>query len=92
LNDATQNLTKVSSQNETKLAMKDSKDPTAQAMYKQAEKNVSTAEATYQEAKRVFDSIAAEALKGYATTPAKPAGGINAAAAAAELARRQQKQ
>jgi hypothetical protein len=75
LNDATQNLTKVSDQNKTNLAMKDSKDPTAQAMYKQAEKNVSTAEATYQEAKRVFDSIAADALKGYATTPAKPAGG-----------------
>lgn len=75
LNDATQNLTKVSKQHETKLAMKDSKDPTAQAMYKEAEKNVSTAEATYQEAKRVFDAIAADALKGYATTPSKPAGG-----------------
>jgi hypothetical protein len=75
LNDATQNLTKVRDQNKTNLAMKDSKDPTAQAMYQQADRSISTAETTYQEAKRVFDSIAAEALKGYATTPAKPAGG-----------------
>ena len=92
LNDATRNLTKVSDDNKLNLGMKDNKDPTAQAMYKQAEKTVSTAQSTYDEAKRIFDSIAAEALKGYATTPT-PTGGakIDAAAAAAELARRQQK-
>lgn len=69
LNDATRNLTKVSDDNKLNLGMKDSKDPTAQAMYKQAATTVSTAQNTYDEAKRIFDSIAAEALKGYATTP-----------------------
>ena len=93
LNDATQNLTKVSKENESKLSMKDSKDPTAQTMYQQAAKTVSIAQNTYDEAKKIFDTIAVEALKGYATTaPPTPGGAkIDAAAAAAELARRQQK-
>jgi hypothetical protein len=38
-------------------------------MYTDAKGRVDLAEKTYQEAKKVFDSIAAEVLKGYATTP-----------------------
>jgi lipoprotein-anchoring transpeptidase ErfK/SrfK len=74
LNDATRNLTKVSDDNKMGLSMKDSKDPAAQTMYKQAATTVSTAQSTYDEAKKIFDTIAAEALKGYATTPAATPG------------------
>jgi hypothetical protein len=69
LNDATRNYSKVADDNKGAMAMADQKDPTAQKMYTDAKGRVDLAEKTYQEAKKVFDSIAGEVLKGYATTP-----------------------
>jgi tetratricopeptide (TPR) repeat protein len=69
LNDATRNYSKVADDNKSAIAMSEAKDPVAQKMYTDAKGRVDLAEKTYQEAKKVFDSIAAEVLKGYATTP-----------------------
>ena len=69
LNDATRNYSKVADDNKSAMAMADAKDPIAQKMYTDAKGRIDLAEKTYQEAKKVFDSIAGEVLKGYATTP-----------------------
>ena len=74
LNDATNNYSKIAKDNEGAMAMSEAKDPVAQKMYKDAKGRVDIAEKTYQEAKKVFDSIAAEVLKGYATTPSGGSG------------------
>ena len=74
LNDATRNYSKVADDNKGAMAMSEQKDPTAQKMYTDAKGRVDLAEKTYQEAKKVFDSIAAEVLKGYATTPSGGSG------------------
>lgn len=69
LNDATRNYSKVADDNKSAMAMADAKDPIAQKMYTDAKARIDLAEKTYQEAKKVFDSISGEVLKGYATTP-----------------------
>jgi post-segregation antitoxin (ccd killing protein) len=74
LNDATRNYSKVADDNKGAMAMSEQKDPIAQKMYTDAKGRVDLAEKTYEEAKKVFDSIAAEVLKGYATTPSGGSG------------------